>query len=116
MFDTYSRHGNVNGVLIAQQNHHLLYMNTKVEDEETGQVTAIENGTSYELINGDDGDILSVNFEVEGSTGDGVSEALFLEILINRAQALYDKNPSETNAMYLRSLQLAKDTKFSSGE
>lgn len=107
-FDVYSHKENgTKGVLLIQRGNNLLYQNTESVDEETSVITKIPKGQSYELVS--DESILSVDFESNDGAGDGVSEFLLLCMLIDRAEAKCQSEPTDQNQMYLRSLLLAKD-------
>lgn len=112
-FDVYSQSATgAKGVLLIKHGDNLLYQNTHRIDDETGEAQEIQKGQSYELVS-DEGDILSVDFESSDGKGDGVSEFLLLSMLIHRAEAVCETEPTEENKMYLRSLLLAKDARKS---
>lgn len=108
MFDTYSQHGAITGVLVFQEANTMLYVNTRKTDSEKGTVSNIKSGHSYELVVCDE-DPISIDFESEHGAGDGVTDQDLLRMLCHRNEAILKLNYTEERSLALRALKMAVD-------
>ena len=107
MFDIYSQRGDVKGELVLREGDSFVYKNTQIVTE--NGVEKIPSGQSYMVVIGDR-EPIDVEFEGEHGAGNGITDALLIEMLIHRNKMLLDAEYTEQRALAIRSLQLALDS------
>ncbi len=109
MFDIYSQFNTVSGQLIERTQNALIYVNTRVINEETQEIELLPAASSYEVVTGNE-DHVSIKFESLPGADDGISEEALLKVLKHRIEERLKVEFSESLSLSSRSIQMALDS------